>query len=413
MLALIIISVLLSVALIWAINKLARSEFWGIAGAAMLALGVAILPFFFFCDFFPALTLQSALTFLLLLACGVFRLKPRLAFPMSIGAMAVSYGFFMVSGLIEIRELSKLRGEYPLESLSDRLQYEARATDESSRGESASEPLNLSPKVEQSLGYTEQLFDRSNQRWRHDRRTMLASLHTRKSDEFAIAQGFGQARMMPGFVSATVIELPDAEPIAVPANVDPPYDSEPESSGAVAVVDLPDRLQPSEDQMVSMHELSLRDFLDPDRIGYVQDRDHVSGFVSHRFTKMPDPFVPEGAPIASWKFARLELVSLLKHDTPVAYVSKNLPQMDELRDASTRPLENFERLSIDRLRTDEDVVIDEGPDRIRMVGSLRAAKNCLDCHSVQRGKLLGALTYELVPVRPARKKGPPVSQPSS
>lgn len=413
MLALIIISVLLSVALVWAINKLARSEFWGIAGAGMLALGATILPFFFFCVFFPALTVQSALTFLLLLACGVFRLKPRLVLPMSIGAMAASYGFFMVSGLIEVRELSKLRAEYPLESLSDRLQYEAKATAESSRGGSAFEPPILNPKVEQSLGYAEQWFDRSNQPWRHNRRTMLASLHTRKSDEFAIAQGFGQARMMPGFVSATVIELPDAEPISIPANVDPPYDPEPESSGAVAVGDLPERLQPSEDQMVSMHELSLRDFLDPDRIGFVRDRDHVAGFVSHRFTKLPEPFVPQDQSPASWNVARLELVSLLKHETPVAYLSKNLPKMDELRDAPTRPLEEFERRSLERLKSDEDVVIEEGPDRIRMVGSLRASKGCLDCHSVRRGELLGALTYELVPVRPIRKKGPSVSQPSS
>jgi hypothetical protein len=109
----------------------------------------------------------------------------------------------------------------------------------------------------------------------------------------------------------------------------------------------------------------------------------------------------------------LELVSLLKHRNPVAYISKHLPQMDELRDAPTRALEAFERQSLEQLKSEEDVVIDETADRIRMVGSLRAAKNCLDCHSVQRGELLGALTYELVPAKKTRKKAASASSPSS
>ena len=52
----------------------------------------------------------------------------------------------------------------------------------------------------------------------------------------------------------------------------------------------------------------------------------------------------------------------------------------------------------ERLRSDEDIVIGAATQRIRMLGSLRAAKQCLDCHTVQRGELLGALTYELAPI---------------
>jgi hypothetical protein len=76
--------------------------------------------------------------------------------------------------------------------------------------------------------------------------------------------------------------------------------------------------------------------------------------------------------------------------------------MDELRDAPTRPLDDFERGAIDRLRSDEDLVIDDAPNRIRMVGSLRAGKDCLECHSVRRGELLGAFSYELIGGRPVR-----------
>ena len=169
----------------------------------------------------------------------------------------------------------------------------------------------------------------------------------------------------------------------------------------------------SNGELLSLHDLGMSDFFDPDRIGFVKDRDHVAGFQSHRFATMPQLDVPRDLPLASWKIIRLELVSLLKHDTPVAYVSKNLPQMDELRDASTRPLDPFEQRSLASLRSDEDVMIDETPDRIQMLGSLRASKSCLECHSVRRGDLLGALTYELVPANPTRKKAVQISPPSS
>jgi len=56
--------------------------------------------------------------------------------------------------------------------------------------------------------------------------------------------------------------------------------------------------------------------------------------------------------------------------------------------------------ALDRLRSDD------APNRIRMVGSLRAGKDCMECHSVRRGELLGAFSYELVPVRPVPVKEP-------
>ena len=147
-----------------------------------------------------------------------------------------------------------------------------------------------------------------------------------------------------------------------------------------------------------MHDGGLEDFFDTERMGYVKDQHHVVGFEPHRFLAVPK--LPEREPATShWQVVRLELVSLLKHETPVAYVSNHLPQMDKLKDAATRPLNGFEQGAIDRLRTDEDLVIDESPNQIRMVGSLRAGKNCLECHSVRRGELLGAFSYELAPER--------------
>ena len=40
------------------------------------------------------------------------------------------------------------------------------------------------------------------------------------------------------------------------------------------------------------------------------------------------------------------------------------------------------------------MVTHDGP-AYRMLGSLRAAKQCLDCHTASRGDLLGAFSYAL------------------
>jgi hypothetical protein len=43
----------------------------------------------------------------------------------------------------------------------------------------------------------------------------------------------------------------------------------------------------------------------------------------------------------------------------------------------------------------EDLVVHSEGAEYQMLGSLRAAKQCLDCHNVQRGELLGAFSYRL------------------
>ena len=71
--------------------------------------------------------------------------------------------------------------------------------------------------------------------------------------------------------------------------------------------------------------------------------------------------------------------------------------MDEVAndDVPTRPLNTFEADALQRLRTEEDLVISSEGSEYRMLGSLRAANQCLDCHSVDRGTLLGAFSYQL------------------
>ena len=91
----------------------------------------------------------------------------------------------------------------------------------------------------------------------------------------------------------------------------------------------------------------------------------------------------------------LDLVSVLKFEAPAVYLTESLPRMDELRDAPTRPLDAFEQEALAALRRGEDLMAQETSDRMRMLGSLRAAKQCVGCHNAEHGELLGAFTYKL------------------
>ncbi len=218
----------------------------------------------------------------------------------------------------------------------------------------------------------------------------LRALHERTSDAFALAVGFGPVRMTrlrPG-----VIRVPDVKPVPLPRAGDEYSPDAPpaEVPDALAAIELPE--PPAIDHLQEMHDGGLNDLFASERMGYVRDREHVAGFQSHAFSQVPR------LPFSEWHVVRLDLIGVLSHDQPVAYVTEELPRMEELKRIPMRELDAFEQAALARLRTDEDVVTDEGrPGVMRMVGSLRAASDCLECHAVRRGQLLGALSYELRP----------------
>jgi hypothetical protein len=90
------------------------------------------------------------------------------------------------------------------------------------------------------------------------------------------------------------------------------------------------------------------------------------------------------------------LVSLWLNDPPAVYVTENLPRMDELRAAPTRPLSQFETRGLERLAQGETLVVSSTADVIRILGAVRASKTCLNCHDAHHGQLLGAFSYVLV-----------------
>jgi len=367
----------------------------------------ASLAFAVFLPCSLALLLQGMLTLLFALIALPFAPNNRLFKASLIVAPIVSYGALIAMARPELRERAALRREFPEVSLVERLKYEARP-DLPTAVTGAS--LQLSNSVEKRLQETERR-GRGNMR-----SSLLQSLHSSTSDQFVLARGFGPIRMFE--TRRYRIMLPEYPPI--------PYETP--SSGNASPFDIRGSVTESIEtprstsglipfaSLTQMHVDSFDDFVDPIRMGSIKDAQHVIGFQPHRFYQMPGtegtrwerrfyddapPTVPPMPPRAEWRkdwaVIRLELIGMLSHPQPVAYVSEHLPQLDELSTYPTRELNDFEQSALTQLQTMQDLVIDEQPDRIRMVGSLRADDNCRRCHTVGRGELLGALTYEMRP----------------
>ena len=73
--------------------------------------------------------------------------------------------------------------------------------------------------------------------------------------------------------------------------------------------------------------------------------------------------------------------------------------MDLLQGVPLRPLDEFEHLSLPRLGQGEDLIVMQAASRLRVLGAIRAGKQCLSCHEAQRGDLLGAFSYHFDAVR--------------
>ena len=129
-------------------------------------------------------------------------------------------------------------------------------------------------------------------------------------------------------------------------------------------------------------EESVDDFVNSRGFGYIKDRRHVAGFVSHRFSRVPEP-------AARWTVRNLDLVSLLLHDEPEVYVSDQLPEMDKMHGTPTRPLDRFERFGLETLERGEDLFISEAGDGLRMLGAVRSVKQCVDATAGAGGTCWG------------------------
>jgi hypothetical protein len=210
---------------------------------------------------------------------------------------------------------------------------------------------------------------------------MLKKLHEGTVQLFIDSPGFGLSRV-------TGIWRPREGNLQHRLRSNDPIPQPTKSSFVGSARNEPFEPKPSDENQDLLHRLEIWEFANQDEYGYVKDLRHVAGFQSHRLT---DP--PGG--LGEWSVATIELVGLLLHSQPVAYVSPHLPNMEELRKAPTRPLDRFESAGLEAIKGGEDLFVGETPSGVRMLGAIRSAKHCLKCHEGNRGDLLGAFSYRL------------------
>lgn len=112
-----------------------------------------------------------------------------------------------------------------------------------------------------------------------------------------------------------------------------------------------------------------------------------------------------------WNTVERKLIGLLG-ESPAVYVHEqvNLHKLMSKPGGSgnampKRTPDAFETRALAKLKEGMEVVASTGRDDMRMVGAIRARADCLSCHKVQTGDLLGAFTYTL-------KSAPPASEPA-
>lgn len=101
-----------------------------------------------------------------------------------------------------------------------------------------------------------------------------------------------------------------------------------------------------------------------------------------------------------------ELIGIAFHTEPAAYAASFITQtMKQVEAAKAgtlkeRKLDKFETEALAKLRGGRDLVADEQPEKLRVVGAIRAGSDCMGCHNCKERELLGAFSYTLAAATP-------------
>ena len=95
---------------------------------------------------------------------------------------------------------------------------------------------------------------------------------------------------------------------------------------------------------------------------------------------------------------KVELIGLVKHPEPTAYMMSFPPQKSYLtnkqgRFFTTRALTTFETNALVQLRNGRNEILGTHDGSVAILGAVRAQENCLKCHDGNSGTLLGAFSY--------------------
>lgn len=374
---------------LWAAALALRPHGWvGIAGVGFvvsLCLGPVTVLTWLLCGIAAGVVMARKWTF-----------WPAMAAVTLVALVPAGYRAWSWSG--RIAELEALRAQYPVQRLEDRLAILRSPSIVVDGPLSALQPANGSPVVhtfsEPELADIEAEYNGYRNYRREGMLRSLTDVHGAVEREFHRREGFGVVRSLNMWPRQEVLELPEPEPMPQPL-----LSSDAGSLPLAAGFDPP--RPPHLGDLQGLHRQGQLSFIDPQSLGYVDRTQHgpqAVGFQAHGFRTRPE--LERNQP---WRVTEVELVSLLKDTSPAVYQSDRLPNLKHVAhdDVPLRPLDEFEQSALERLHHGEDVVIDQHPAEIRVLGSLRAIRQCLDCHSVERGTLLGAFTYRLRPVVPA------------
>jgi hypothetical protein len=384
-----------------AVYGVARTRtWWGLTIAVFAGLfGAVMVP-----AGSPLAFLQALVLAVVGIACTWLRARMQV---FAGWAFATSISVIGAVGWLGAHSWSGLAERYPLESLAGRLAYEAPTV----KAASADSPITShyrSPALPLSAeARLRDIEQEGGDFWGRDEALRL--VHASFIEKFVRSPGFGIGRMIRP--SPDHIEYGDRRASARLRFVPSPHlGGSPEPNSAATPTS--DELSATSfgEPLSMLHHLARQDFLDPGSFGYFRDRNHVAGFVPHAFLDGVPHLGTRDRGQGQWLTLRVELVSILKHDRPMVYVSEHLPNMNELREAPVRELDPFERQALTALLAGDDIVSDYDAGGIRAVGSLRAASQCLECHQVKRGALLGAFSYEFLHDPPLRS--PPLEKPA-
>lgn len=321
--------------------------------------------------FLPCLMMQGLLLSVLT-AVDEFRLYGKRTY-LILASVATVLPYAIVA-LVQWHSLYSLQQQFPYESVETWLPTKRYA------GISGTKAPN-----EKSVAILESQLDEcidNHRSWMGERKDNLETLHENAVAAFLESPGFGVVRMRRMAVSEAALQIGLEEERTHPQPV--PRGSEAMSPGDPGLP-IAGTAQPF---LVDFHQNSVLDFVYPEGFGYFKDRNHVAGFRPHQFRNVPGP-------AQSWRVETLELVGLVVHDEPAVYVSDLLPRMDVLRKAPVRPPNAFETLGLVDLAAGETLVVRMHGEKLRLLGAIRATKQCIACHDCERGDLLGAFSYVL------------------
>ncbi|MBX7105173.1 MAG: hypothetical protein K1X57_13915 [Gemmataceae bacterium] len=306
----------------------------------------------------------------ILILTGVCQHHSRPTWQYGIGLCAVSGLAYYILYHTAIRpnqlEYARLRELYPLQDISQRVRPPASPVAQFA-----------SPTYTDEIDF---LDSQGPERENLSRKLKLHTLHERSVTLFINSPGLGESRLV-YLPSAALLESPEVHPVSQPGpRVSSAGDEFPE-------------IPRTSDGFRKLLRLNYLDFANADGWGYMNSRKQVAGFVPHQMR-----WSPKGAD--DWSLQTLDLVGLLMHDKPVAYVSEKLPRMDQLKTAPTRDLDPFEAAGLTALKAGEDLYARQNATTLRMLGAIRAVEQCTTCHACDRGELLGAFSYTLGRAKP-------------